>query len=47
MIGDSGKSQQILEQSLAIARQISAQPQLSSILIGLGQTAVGKIQKPH
>lgn len=38
--GDSSKSQQILEQSLAIARQISAQPQLSSILIGLGQTAV-------
>ncbi len=40
IIGDSSKSQQILEQSLAIARQISAQPQLSSILIGLGQTAV-------
>ncbi|MHC5734815.1 CHAT domain-containing protein [Nostoc sp.] len=40
IIGDSGKSQQILEQSLAIARQISAQPQLSSILISLGQTAV-------
>ncbi|MDZ8032441.1 CHAT domain-containing protein [Nostoc sp. DedSLP04] len=39
IIGDS-KSQQVLEQSLAIARQISAQPQLSSILIALGQTAV-------
>ncbi|MGJ5628365.1 CHAT domain-containing protein [Nostoc sp. CALU 1950] len=40
IIGDSSKSQQVLEQSLAIARQISAQPQLSSILISLGQTAV-------
>ncbi|MDZ8260526.1 CHAT domain-containing protein [Nostoc sp. ChiQUE01b] len=46
MIGDSSKSQQILEQSLAIARQISAQPQLSSILIGLGQTAVD-LQDPE
>ncbi|MEH2169706.1 MAG: CHAT domain-containing protein [Nostoc sp.] len=45
MIGDS-KSQQVLEQSLAIARQISAQPQLSSILIGLGQTAVD-LQDPE
>ncbi|MEH2175814.1 CHAT domain-containing protein [Nostoc sp.] len=46
IIGDSGKSQQILEQSLAIARQISAQPQLSSILIALGQTAVD-LQDPE
>ncbi|MEH1951315.1 MAG: CHAT domain-containing protein [Nostoc sp.] len=46
IIGDSGKSQQILEQSLAIARQISAQPQLSSILISLGQTAVD-LQDPE
>ncbi|MFN6528761.1 CHAT domain-containing protein [Nostoc sp. ChiSLP03a] len=46
IIGDSSKSQQILEQSLAIARQISAQPQLSSILIGLGQTAVD-LQDPE
>ncbi|MEH2458896.1 CHAT domain-containing protein [Nostoc sp.] len=40
MIGDSGNSQQILEQSLAIARKIPAKPQLSSILITLGKTAV-------
>jgi CHAT domain-containing protein len=46
IIGDSSKSQQVLEQSLAIARQISAQPQLSSILISLGQTAVD-LQDPE
>ena len=39
-IGDSSKSQQVLEQSLAIAEKIAAKPQLSSILISLGQTAV-------
>jgi CHAT domain-containing protein len=39
MIGD-GKSQQVLEQSLAIARKIEATPQLSSILLSLGKTAV-------
>ncbi|MEH1930755.1 CHAT domain-containing protein [Nostoc sp.] len=39
-IGDSSKSQQVLEQSLAIAQKIAAKPQLSSILISLGQTAV-------
>lgn len=46
MIGDSGKSQQILEQSLAIANKIAAKPQLSSILISLGQTAVD-LQDPE
>lgn len=46
IIGDSGKSQQVLEQSLAIAQKIAAQPQLSSILIGLGQTAVD-LQDPE
>ena len=46
MIGNSSKSQQVLEQSLAIARKISAQPQLSSILLNLGQTAVD-LQDPE
>ncbi|MEH2066313.1 MAG: CHAT domain-containing protein [Nostoc sp.] len=46
IIGDSGKSQQILEQSLAIAQKIAAKPQLSSILISLGQTAVD-LQDPE
>ena len=46
MIGDSSKSQQVLEQSLVIARKISAQPQLSSILLNLGQTAVD-LQDPE
>ncbi|MEH2057444.1 MAG: CHAT domain-containing protein [Nostoc sp.] len=46
IIGDSGKSQQILEQSLAIAQKIGAKPQLSSILISLGQTAVD-LQDPE
>jgi CHAT domain-containing protein len=46
MIGDSGKSQEILEQSLAIAEKIAAKPQLSSILISLGQTAVD-LQDPE
>ncbi|QIR40894.1 CHAT domain-containing protein [Tolypothrix sp. PCC 7910] len=40
MIGDSGKSQQILEQSLAAANKIGATPHLSSILLNLGKTAV-------
>ncbi|MEH1940488.1 MAG: CHAT domain-containing protein [Nostoc sp.] len=39
MIGDA-RSQEVLEQSLAIARKIETTPQLSSILIGLGKTAV-------
>ncbi|MEH2163599.1 MAG: CHAT domain-containing protein [Nostoc sp.] len=39
MIGD-GKSQEVLEQSLAIARKIETTPQLSSILLSLGETAV-------
>lgn len=46
MISDSSKSQQILEQSLAIAQKISAKPHLSSILISLGQTAVD-LQDPQ
>ncbi|MBN3898008.1 MAG: CHAT domain-containing protein [Nostoc sp. NOS(2021)] len=45
MIGD-GNSQQVLEQSLAIANKIAAKPQLSSILISLGQTAVD-LQDPN
>ncbi len=45
MIGD-GNSQQLLEQSLAIANKIAAKPQLSSILISLGQTAVD-LQDPE
>ncbi|MEH2401686.1 CHAT domain-containing protein [Nostoc sp.] len=39
MIGD-GKNQQVLEQSLAIARKIAAKPYLSSILLSLGTSAV-------
>ncbi|MEH2449470.1 MAG: CHAT domain-containing protein [Nostoc sp.] len=39
MIGD-GTNQQVLEQSLAIARKIAAKPYLSSILLSLGTTAV-------
>ncbi|MEH2381317.1 MAG: CHAT domain-containing protein [Nostoc sp.] len=46
MIGDSGNSQRLLEQSLAIANKIAAKPQLSSILISLGQTAVD-LQDPN
>ncbi|MEH2294126.1 CHAT domain-containing protein [Nostoc sp.] len=46
MIGDSGNNQQILEQSLAIASKIAAKPQLSSILISLGQTAID-LQDPN
>ncbi|WP_334688702.1 CHAT domain-containing protein [Nostoc sp.] len=45
IIGD-GKSQQVLEQSLAIADKIAAKPQLSSILISLGKTAVD-LQDPE
>ncbi|MBG1261466.1 CHAT domain-containing protein [Nostoc commune] len=44
-IGD-GNSQKLLEQSLAIANKIAAKPQLSSILISLGQTAVD-LQDPE
>ncbi|MBR8836138.1 MAG: CHAT domain-containing protein [Stigonema ocellatum SAG 48.90 = DSM 106950] len=40
IIGDSGKSQQVLQQSLAIARKIEAKTHLSSILLSLGKTAV-------
>jgi CHAT domain-containing protein len=40
MIGDSGKSKEVLEQSLAIARKIETTPQLSSILLSLGKTSV-------
>lgn len=39
IIGDFSKSQEVLTQSLAIARQISAQTQISSILISLGKIA--------
>ncbi|MCC5610115.1 CHAT domain-containing protein [Nostoc sp. CHAB 5834] len=46
IIGDSGKSQEILEQSLAIAQKIATKPHLSSILISLGQTAVD-LQDPE
>ncbi|MEH2034584.1 MAG: CHAT domain-containing protein [Nostoc sp.] len=46
IIGDSSNSKLVLEQSLAIARKISAQPQLSSILLNLGQTAVN-LQNPE
>ncbi|MEH2231831.1 MAG: CHAT domain-containing protein [Nostoc sp.] len=46
IIGDSSKSQQVLEQSLAIAQKIAAKPHLSSILISLGQTAVD-LQDPE
>ncbi|MBD2340515.1 CHAT domain-containing protein [Calothrix sp. FACHB-156] len=45
MIGDSGKSQKVLEQSLAAAKKIGATPHLSSILLNLGKTAVD-IQDP-
>lgn len=37
--GDTSKSQQVLEQSLAIANQLNAKPYLSSILLNLGKTA--------
>ncbi len=37
--GDTSKSQQVLEQSLAIAHQLNAKPYLSSILLNLGKTA--------
>ena len=46
IIGDSSKSQQLLAQSLAIAQKIGAKPQLSSILISLGQSAVD-LQDPE
>ncbi|MEH2311323.1 MAG: CHAT domain-containing protein [Nostoc sp.] len=45
MIGD-GTNQQVLEQSLAIARKIEAKPYLSSILLSLGTTAVD-LQDPE
>ncbi|MEH1925181.1 CHAT domain-containing protein [Nostoc sp.] len=40
IIGDSSKSQQVLEEGLAIARKIETTPQLSSILLSLGKTSV-------
>ena len=45
MIGD-GTNQEVLEQSLAIARKIEAKPYLSSILLSLGTTAVD-LQDPE
>ncbi|MEH2248947.1 CHAT domain-containing protein [Nostoc sp.] len=45
MIGDA-KNQEVLEQSLAIARKIEAKPYLSSILLSLGTTAVD-LQDPE
>ncbi|MBD2202495.1 CHAT domain-containing protein [Calothrix sp. FACHB-1219] len=46
MIGESGKSQQVLEQSLAIAQKIQITPQLSSILLNLGKTTID-LQDPQ
>ncbi|MBH8576016.1 CHAT domain-containing protein [Nostocaceae cyanobacterium CENA369] len=46
MIGDFSKSQEVLEQSLAIANKIAAKPQLSSVLLALGKTAVN-LQDPN
>ncbi|MCG6136097.1 MAG: CHAT domain-containing protein [Nostoc sp. LLA-1] len=46
MIGDFSKSQEVLAQSLAIARQLKTTPHLSSILISLGKTAVN-LQDPE
>ncbi|WP_414545353.1 CHAT domain-containing protein [Nostoc sp. CCY0012] len=46
MIGDFSKSQQVLEQSLAVARQLETTPHLSSILLSLGKTAVN-LQDPE
>ncbi|MDF5711118.1 MAG: CHAT domain-containing protein [Nostoc sp. S4] len=46
MIGDPGKSQQVLEQSLAIARKLETTPELSSILLNLGKTAID-LQDPE
>ncbi|AFY34689.1 CHAT domain-containing protein [Calothrix sp. PCC 7507] len=46
IIGDSGNSQQILEQGLAIANKIAARPYLSSILLNLGKNAVD-LQDPQ
>ncbi|MEH2140469.1 CHAT domain-containing protein [Nostoc sp.] len=45
MIGD-GKSKEVLEESLAIARQTQTTTQLSSILLSLGKTAVD-LQNPE
>ncbi|MBW4690937.1 MAG: CHAT domain-containing protein [Lyngbya sp. HA4199-MV5] len=39
VVGDAGRSQQVLEQSLAIAHKIDAKTQLSSLLLNLGKTA--------
>ncbi len=39
-IGNSRESQEVLEQSLAIARKIKAKTHLNSILLSLGKTAV-------
>ncbi len=46
MIGDYRKSQPVLEQSLMIARKIKTTPDLSSIFISLGNTAVD-LQEPQ
>jgi CHAT domain-containing protein len=46
MIGDSGKSQQILEQTLAVANKIAARPYLSSILLNLGKNSLD-LQDPQ
>ncbi len=45
-IGDSSKSQKVLEQSLAITHKIAGLPDLSSILISLGRNAVD-LQNPN
>lgn len=39
VMGDAEKSQQLLQQSLAIAQKLSAKPYLSSIFLNLGKTA--------
>ena len=46
IIGDFSKSQEVLTQSLAIARKISAQTQVSSILISLGKNAA-ELEDPN
>ncbi|MBE9011182.1 CHAT domain-containing protein [Pseudanabaenaceae cyanobacterium LEGE 13415] len=40
MIGDSTKSQEVLEQSLAIAKELKLNSEISAILAGLGKTAI-------
>lgn len=46
MIGDVAQSQKVLEQSLAIAHKLAAKPQLSSILLSLGQTS-SELNQPN